>query len=163
MEVMFMDHLEHHGILGMRWGIRRYQNPDGTRTEAGKRRLEKKDAKWARRNYDKIYKKAYKQSSKEMNAFVKNDLNQRYRDQIRAGRVGQKYINDYNQKLAQVMNTKVTDITAPSGKIVQFVAKRGEVGVHLALADRGYDISQLKNGVYSSGRVAYKKNSVNMA
>lgn len=33
------DILEHHGILKMRWGIRRYQNPDGTLTEAGKARL----------------------------------------------------------------------------------------------------------------------------
>ena len=32
------DYLSHSGILGMRWGIRRYQNPDGTLTEEGKRR-----------------------------------------------------------------------------------------------------------------------------
>ena len=29
--------LYHHGIKGMKWGIRRFQNPDGTYTEAGKR------------------------------------------------------------------------------------------------------------------------------
>lgn len=32
------DELEHHGILGMRLGIRRYQNPDGSLTAAGKKR-----------------------------------------------------------------------------------------------------------------------------
>ena len=34
----FNTNLEHHGIKGQHWGVRRFQNADGTRTEAGKKR-----------------------------------------------------------------------------------------------------------------------------
>lgn len=32
------NYLAHHGVLGQKWGIRRYQNKDGSLTEAGKKR-----------------------------------------------------------------------------------------------------------------------------
>lgn len=38
---MPIDYLMHHGIKGMKWGIRRYQNKDGSLTAAGRKRYEK--------------------------------------------------------------------------------------------------------------------------
>lgn len=35
------NELKHYGVKGMHWGVRRYQNPDGTLTEEGRRRKRK--------------------------------------------------------------------------------------------------------------------------
>ena len=55
--------LYHHGILGMKWGIRRYQNKDGSLTEAGKKRYLNSDGTLT----DEGLKKAQKDYSKFRN------------------------------------------------------------------------------------------------
>lgn len=158
-----MNELYHHGIKGMRWGVRRYQNPDGTYTEAGLRRLHQKDVRWAKRNYNRVYKKVYRKSKREFNRYLRKDLDKRLSREAKGGRASRRYMNAYNQKLAEIMNKNVGNIRSPyTNQAVKFIAKRGELGVHLALAGDEFDMNSVRNGVYSGGRVAYKKETVNI-
>ena len=46
---IYTDELYHHGIKGQKWGVRRFQNEDGTRTAAGKKRAQTAEEKRERR------------------------------------------------------------------------------------------------------------------
>lgn len=152
--------LVHWGIKGMRWGVRRYQNADGSLTSAGQRRLQRKEQRWAKKNSDKITAKAKKQSQRELNTYGNELLKQQgaYRSN---GKLSAQTINAYNRKMAELMSQKTSVLRSPSGRVVSFVAKRGEVGVFMALSNSGYNPNEFKNGVYASGRKAYTQNVVN--
>ena len=45
---MSSNELIHHGIKGMRWGVRRYQNKDGTLTKAGRKKMAKLDKEYSK-------------------------------------------------------------------------------------------------------------------
>ena len=61
--------LEHHGILGQKWGIRRFQNYDGTLKAAGKRRAKTdRDKERAEKKAAKAQAKAEKKEAKEEEA-----------------------------------------------------------------------------------------------
>lgn len=85
-----MNELYHHGIRGQRWGVRRYQNPDGTLTNAGKKRIAK-DVNSLKENGPKAIKKTGKfigkhraeiQAYKENSKNIKNMSNKQIRDRI---------------------------------------------------------------------------------
>ena len=47
--------LEHHGIKGQKWGVRRFQNKDGTRTDAGKKRERNNSDEQVHEDYNKAH------------------------------------------------------------------------------------------------------------
>ena len=83
------NELYHHGIQGQKWGVRRYQNPDGTLTEEGLRRYRnsgsysnyKKESKALKKEYrDKLVSEGTKKKVAKSIAKEKaiNDLVEKY-------------------------------------------------------------------------------------
>lgn len=53
---MYNNELYHHGILGQKWGVRHFQNKDGSLTAAGLKRYGKEIQKLEQKKIDKNYK-----------------------------------------------------------------------------------------------------------
>ena len=159
--IIYDGELYHWGIKGMKLGIRRYQNPDGSFTPVGRKRLEKADSKWAKKKTNKITAQAKKKASqRELDEY--GDALLQLPNAFRTnGKLSAQVINAYNKKMAELMSQKTSDIIAPSGRVVSFVAKRGEIGVFMALSNYEYDLTQYRQGVYGDGRIAYRKTHAN--
>lgn len=149
--------IKHFGVLGQKWGVRRYQNPDGSLTPQGEKHFAKKDEKWVNTKGEKIKRKTESAISNDLRDFVKNELNPQF---TANGKLTSSTILKYNNKMAQLMNNHIGDIPTPSGKVLRFVAKRGDVGVFTAYADAGYDMSKVRSGVFNTGKVGYRNENL---
>ena len=92
------DDLLHYGIKGQKWGIRRYQNEDGTLTEAGKKRyaISQKAANYASNTSKAYYESASKTQSEADNIRKKYSGDkgiEQYRKDTRKDFDDQEYFN----------------------------------------------------------------------
>ena len=99
-------YLAHHGIKGQKWGVRRYQNEDGTLTKEGKERYQNEDGtltKEGKERYDQHVEKlkkivdAFDNLEKSANdpKMTKTDFNKMYKDFIQLTK--DQYGNDSNK------------------------------------------------------------------
>lgn len=112
----------HYGVKGMKWGIRRYQNKDGTLTDAGKRRQTKKESKEQKRTQKNETKKQTsskkKKSASEMtdselqDTIRRMELEKRYRDLVRDAQPkktkGQQFVENVLTRSGENIATQFT-------------------------------------------------------
>ena len=108
------DELYHYGILGMKWGIRRYQNKDGSLTAAGRER------------YGVAYVDSFRDIGKYRNKFnQKGSLSNRDAKKVKKLQNEQaeikKKMDDYDREHSVWNNQKVVDVEKASNVAKQLL------------------------------------------
>lgn len=137
-----MNELYHHGIKGMHWGVRRYQNPDGTYTDAGKRHERAADDRRARQEAKQQRtwnaKNASQLSDKELTDQILRLQREKQLKDLTAQTVrpGKKKVLDYMDRYGgQALSAIVTAGTAA------YVTNAMTARSNKRLAEKGYPVN----------------------
>lgn len=103
-----MDELQHHGIKGQKWGVRRFQNADGSLTTAGKQRASATKKRTDAKNWGTLTNAQLKQKIERLQ--LEKQLRALTNAEVHSGLV-------YAQKILKDVGSKVLT-TAASGALL---------------------------------------------
>lgn len=161
------DILKHHGIKGQKWGVRRFQNYDGSLTSLGKARYgysDSREVRKAQKEYDRTVKKNYRdihnQAADYMNEVALPKLNQKYKDDYG----NPEYQRECEKTFGKALTKACLDLYGerPSGTSLNGKAKSNGNPVPKInrKAQKKYDKSVKKNYVEIYNRAADYMNKV---
>ena len=131
------DELQHHGVLGMKWGVRRYQNKDGSLTPAGRKRADKLQKKYSELTGRKLVKNHRDDLHKKKN--VNNMSDEELAKRASRLELENRYvsaINNYNNlNPKQVSRGKLIANKVLNDVVVPAATKVGKNAVEKMLSD----------------------------
>lgn len=113
----YNNELYHFGIKGMKWGVRRYQNPDGTLTDKGKKRYSEEYKKYSvqatedlAKNHTSRYVDAYNKAANDMNNGLIDKYNKDYAKKLGSKAKNHDYESDeeYNRGYEALFSEHLT-------------------------------------------------------
>lgn len=114
MEKIYLDELYHYGTKGMKWGVRRYQNKDGSLTNAGKKRAKSEDHLRAKELKKKKLSEMSNAELRELNNRMQ--LESQYKNLKRQNvSAGQKFIKDVMYESGKNIASEYTKKYAKEG------------------------------------------------
>ena len=124
MDYLVCKELYHHGIKGQKWGIRKYQNEDGTLTSEGKKRYGVSEKgvitdKYKLMNYKSDVRETISRNHKEYNDYI--NYNNKFYDAIK------KYDKTERYKWSHYNDNELKEMGLDRNKIIELHKKADQI------------------------------------
>ena len=173
-------YLAHHGVKGQRWGVRRYQNPDGSLTPKGKALSPSKLRKKMQKQVNQTRGKIHGNSNRWMRDLgigehsnkVQNEIKTSYKkwtdsDEYKIAKKKTKQLeskqlisdDDYNKKYSEIWE-KANKTSPPINAYTIINSGRKYVGDYAKTTGKKLTIAYLKDLGYNESAVNYVQKTI---